>query len=420
MFDTDFDASTLVGEGIPPGLDQMVPGPVLAAFLSSIDVNTVSGYDRVVMLRAHQRMASHYQAHVYTDMAAVTNALDDDDARYEEVAACGAAEIRAALNLTRRAADIELSFALDLHERLPQVHGMLMSGVIDVRRAKVIDRATGHLPMGTARSVVERIAEAAPELTTGQLAARISKLCIQADPQDAKKRYERAVEARKVIGEPTVDGTANLLGTDLAPDRVAGVTRRINQIARSLRGHGETRTMDQLRADVYLDLLDGTQHKTRSKGVVHLTVDLDTLAGLTDHPGDLNGFGPVISDVARNVADQQPDAQWSYTITDTTTGEALHTGITRRRPTGSQRRTVEARDQTCVFPGCRMPAADCDLDHRTSFAEGGPTTTGNLGPLCRPDHRLKHSGWTLERLPQGQYRWTSRLGHTYLTRQRPP
>jgi hypothetical protein len=420
MFDTFFDPRILVGDGIPPHLDEMAPGPALAAFLSSVDVNTVSGYDRVVMLRAHQRMASHYQAHVYTDMAAVTAALDTDNARYEEVADDAAGEIRAALNLTRRAADTELSFALDLHERLPQVHGMLMSGVIDVRRAKTIDRGTCHLPMSAARSVVERIAQAAPALTTGELAASIGKLCIEADPHDAKKRYESAVEGRRVVGERTVDGTANLLGTDLAPDRVAGVTRRINQIARSLRGGGETRTMDQIRADVFLDLLDGTQHKTSSSGAVHLTVDLDTLAGLADHPGELNGFVPVISDIARHVASQQPDTQWRYTITDIQTGEPLHTGTTQRRPTASQRRTVEARDQTCLFPGCRMPAADCDLDHRTSWAEGGPTVPGNLEPLCRPDHRLKHAGWTLQRLTQGRYRWTSRLGHTYTTRPRPP
>ncbi len=178
--------------------------------------------------------------------------------------------------------------------------------------------------------------------------------------------------------------------------------------------------MDQLRADVFLDLLEGTRHKTRSSGAVHLTVDLDTLAGLTDHPGELNGFGPVIADIARNVADHQPDAQWRYIVTDTATGEPLHTGTTRRRPTASQRRTVEAQDQTCVFPGCRMPAADCDLDHRTSWAEGGATIPGNLGPLCRPDHRLKHAGWTLERLTQGKYRWTSRLGHTYTTSPKPP
>jgi hypothetical protein len=101
------------------------------------------------MLRAHQRMASHYQAHTYTDMTAITQALTDDGESYEEELA--SAKIRAALNLTRRAADTELAFALDLRKRLPQVHDMLMSGRIDVRRARTIDHETSHLTIGTAR-----------------------------------------------------------------------------------------------------------------------------------------------------------------------------------------------------------------------------------------------------------------------------
>jgi hypothetical protein len=418
MLETDFNPSEIASDHIPPGLDEMAPGPVLAAFLSSIDVMTVSGYDRVVVLRAHQRMASHYQAHTYTDMTAITQALADDGEAYEEELA--SAEIRAALNLTRSAADTELSFAMGLRQRLPKVHQMLSNGLIDVRRARTIDHATGHLTTATARGVVERIAEAAPNLTTGQLRARIKKLCIQADVEEAKKRYDRAVDERRVIAEPSVDGTAHLSGLDLPPHKVAAVTRRINKIAQSLRGDGETRTMDQLRADVYLDLLQGTDHTTKARGVVHMTVDLDTLTGLTEHPGELNGFTPVISDIARQIAEDQPDSEWRYTITDTETGQPVVSGITRRRPTASQRRHVETRDRTCVFPGCRMPATDCDLDHTTTWAEGGETTPDNLATLCRSDHRLKHNGWTHKKLPNGANQWTSPLGHTYITWKDPP
>ncbi len=58
-------------ERVPGLVDTAEPGPVLAAWLSTIDVGAVSGYDRVRVLRAHQRMASHYQAHVLQGMAAV-------------------------------------------------------------------------------------------------------------------------------------------------------------------------------------------------------------------------------------------------------------------------------------------------------------------------------------------------------------
>jgi hypothetical protein len=178
--------------------------------------------------------------------------------------------------------------------------------------------------------------------------------------------------------------------------------------------------MDQLRADIYLDLLQGTHYTTRSRGVVHITVDLDTLTGLTEHPGELNGFTPVISDIARQITDEQTDSEWRYTITDTQTGQPITNGVTRRRPTTSQRRQVQTRDTTCVFPGCRMPATDCDLDHTTTWAEGGLTLPDNLAAMCRPHHRLKHNGWTHKKLPNGANQWTSPLGHTYTTWNDPP
>lgn len=407
-------------DSIPDGLDRMAPGPVLGNYLASVDVNRLSGYDRVVVLRAHLRMVAHYQAKLYEDMASIRQIFRDSGDDDVDAAMVAASEIQCALHLTRRSADVELSFALDLAHRLPKVFRMLGEGVIDYRRARTIERGTCHLTSAVAQKVVERIAEAVLVMTTGQLEARIKKLCIEADADDAKDRYERAVTDRKLIAEPTVDGTANLLGLDLAPDRVAAVSRRINAIARSLRRAGETRTRDQLRADVYIDLLHGKDYRTDGGAVIHLTADLDTLAGLTDHPGELNGFAPVISDIARQIAVDQDDAEWRFTVTDTKTGRHLHDGVTRRRPTASQRRNIEARDRTCIFPGCRMPSVDCDIDHTTPFSEGGATCPCNNAPGCRHDHRLKDHGWTYVRLPDGRYQWTSPLGHTYTTWKPPP
>ncbi len=425
-WDTDFprlvdEPSTY--DSIPDGLDRMAPGPVLGAFLASVDVDRLCGYDRVVVLRAHQRMISHYQAKLYEDMVAIRGAYSDMGQDHALSVECGADEIRCALHMTRYSAEVEMSSALDLAERLPQVFQMLSEGMIDLRRVRVIELGTSHLSVAAARSVVERITEAAVVMTTGELRARINKLCIEADPVEAKDRYERAITDRKLVAEPTVDGTANLLGLDLAPDKVAGISRRINTIAKSLRRDGETRTMDQLRADVYTDLLSGKDYKTRgSRAVVHLTADLDTLAGLTEHPGDLNGFAPVISDIAQQITQdhRNGDAEWRYTITDTETGQHLHDGVTRRRPTTAQRRHIESSDHTCVFPGCRMPSTDCDIDHTIPFSEGGATCPCNNAPACRHDHRLKDHRWSYVRLDDGRYQWTSPLGHTYITWRAPP
>jgi hypothetical protein len=155
---------------------------------------------------------------------------------------------------------------------------------------------------------------------------------------------------------------------------------------------------------------------------VDIRVDLDTLAALNEHPGELAGYGPVISDIARQVAEEQQRCEWRYAVVDTANGQAIRTGTTRRRPTTRQRRIVESRDLTCAFPGCRMPGTECDLDHRIPWSQGGPTTARHLTPLCRHDHiTVRHNaGWTYRRLPNGDYLWTSKLGHTYTTSHRPP
>ena len=416
-----YDATSDHDEGIPAGLDAMEPGPILAAFLASIDVTRVSGYDRIVVLRAHQRLVSHYTASLYADMAAVVDVLDDAETKRCDAAQAAAAEVRAALHLTRRCADTEVGIALELHTRLPHVHDMLASGDLDLRRARVLLDGTSHLNDAAARRVVDQIADDAARYTTGQLRVRLRRLCIEAEPDDAARRYEDAVEDRRVVVEPNDSGTANYLGMDIPPDRVMAAAQRINRIARSLRHKDEHRTMDQLRADVYLDLLCGTNHNTASRGVIDLRVDVDTLTELNNHPGDLAGYGPVIADIARRVARNETDAEWRSTVTNPDTGQPIHTDVTRRRPTTSQRRNVEARNPTCVFPGCRMPAISSDLDHRTPYADGGPTTEDNLGPLCRHDHCIRHQhGWTYTPLPNGNHQWTSRLGHTYTTSGTPP
>ncbi len=400
-------------------LDQMEPGPFLAIVLSGIDLDALCGDDRITVLRARQRMASHYAAQTYEAMASIAAAYEVEEGVDYEAAAHGAAyELRAALQLTRRAADIELSFALDLRDRLPQVAAAFVAGLIDQRRARTIVWQTTHLDDDTARAVADRVIDDAPELTTGQLIARIRKLAISVDPETALRRYDQAVAERRVVLEPTGDGTANLSAMDLPPDRAIAARRHIDRLARSLRGFDEQRSMDQLRADVYVDLLCGSATSGRG-GTVDIRVDLETLTGLSDAPGELAGYGPVIDDITRRVIADHTAGEWRYTVTHN--GHPIATGTTRRRPTAGQRRIVEATHATCIFPGCRIPATQCDLDHRTEWSKTGTTITCDLGPFCRHDHGGRHEhGWAYRYLPNGDIEWISPLGHTYITRNRDP
>jgi len=409
-------------ETIPSGLDTMEPGHLLATFLGHIDIERCTPQDRIRVLRAQQRLASHVHAQMYRTMTMVVDDVDSEDALYIGPEKVAAAEVAAALHLTRHASETELGYALDMQRRLPRVWNALRTGEIDPRRAKVLVDGTVHLSMEVARDVVDAIIADAGSMTTGQIRHRLRRLCIDTNPDDAKDRYRKSAEERRIATEPDESGTANFFGINLPPDRLQAGMRRINRIAKGLRGDGETRTVDQLRADVFLDLIQGVGPAPRSgRGTVIVHTDLPTLAGLANRAGDLAGYGPVVGDIVRRVADNSPDAEWRFVIEDSETGQPVGGGIIRRRPNASQHRQVEARNPTCVHPGCRMPSVECDIDHRIPWAESHTTRTEDLAPLCRHHHTLRHgAGWTYEPQPDGDFVFTSAVGLRYTTSGRSP
>ncbi|MGF1667238.1 MAG: DUF222 domain-containing protein [Acidimicrobiia bacterium] len=430
--DVDFDWEALTAElevasqhwpapdhVLPIRIDTGAPSTVTAALLDWVDPAQVCSVEKVRILRARARMVAHHQAQLFGAMMDIVDEYrergDDEDVALAMESA--ASEIRAALSVTRRAAESDLSLAWTLRERLPMVAAALRAGVIDLRRARVLADFTCHLPTGDAQQVCDRVLERAEGLTTGQVRALVQRLCIEVDPEHARDRYETSLEDRRVFAESSDAGTAAITATDLPADRVAAIMDRLTGIARSLRSGDDARSVDQIRADVFLDLLEGTARHGRRRGVVDIRIDLTTLMGIDDRAAEIVGFGPVVADVARQVAEHR--AEWRVTVTDEA-GEPIHVAATRRRPTAGQRRAVEGRDVTCIFPGCRMPATSCDLDHRTPVTEGGSTHVGQLAALCRHDHVIRHrTGWRHSANGDGSHTWVSPLGMTYV-RQRAP
>jgi hypothetical protein len=85
--------------------------------------------------------------------------------------------------------------------------------------------------------------------------------------------------------------------------------------------------MDQVRTDVFLDLLCRTLRDVQpgTGAVVDIRVDLATLVGLSEAPAEIPGWGPVIADVARRVVAEQHDAEWRVVLTDPASGEVVTT-----------------------------------------------------------------------------------------------
>ena len=84
------------------------------------------------------------------------------------------------------------------------------------------------------------------------------------------------------------------------------------------------------------------------------------------------------------------------------------------KPTAALRHLLEIRHATCVFPGCRRPATQCDKDHTIAYQSGGKTCWCNLAPLCRHHHQTKQAhGWRLEQTRPGILTWTTPSGRRY-------
>ena len=184
----------------------------------------------------------------------------------------------------------------------------------------------------------------------------------------------------------------------------------------------DQRSIDQVRADVFADLLlagtpalDDTRDTTAGplgaiRARVQVLIPAATLTGQDDGPCDLTGRSPIDPATARTLAGGT--RVWERLFHDPTTGVAVATD-SYRVPSG-MRRFLQARDQHCRFPGCRVAAIHCEVDHTHDHALGGRTELSNLAHLCQRHHSMKQfTAWRVRQLGGGVLEWTSPLGRTY-------
>jgi uncharacterized protein DUF222 len=193
-------------------------------------------------------------------------------------------------------------------------------------------------------------------------------------------------------------------------------------------------------------------HGPSLAALVSITVPLATLQGRSDTPGEADGFGPLDGDDARDLAAaaaRHPRTRWCLTVVHPDGTAAAHGCLPGRRlppgtgppdslnirmipvargpcdhphaevgyhPSRALQHLIRARSATCTAPGCRRPAARCDLDHTVPWDEGGITCECDLAPLCRHHHRCKQAeGWQLKQPEPGILIWRTPSGRRYTT-----
>lgn len=91
----------------------------------------------------------------------------------------------------------------------------------------------------------------------GEFRDRVRRLVGRLDAGVMRRRRDRRVRGRRVIGRHDRDGVGYLSGTDLPVESVAAAYEYVDAIAQALKNEGDPRPVDALRADIYTDLLTG-------------------------------------------------------------------------------------------------------------------------------------------------------------------
>ncbi|MFB9776861.1 HNH endonuclease signature motif containing protein [Brevibacterium otitidis] len=133
-------------------------------------------------------------------------------------------------------------------------------------------------------------------------------------------------------------------------------------------------------------------------------------------PGMVNGH-PISPDTARQLTGTGHSTVYRI-LTDPTDGTVLdHAAETYTIPERMRIALVE-KWQFCTLPGCDRSAVKAELDHIEPFnhedpGRGGPTSMGNLHPLCREHHQMKtEDKLRVRRDPDtGMLTWTLPGGH---------
>ncbi|MFP5069203.1 DUF222 domain-containing protein [Pseudonocardia nantongensis] len=263
------------------------PGPELSTVLAALPWEKVPNARLVEVLQARYRQLSHEQAECYAGMVEIGHAVAVEDLPGDRVTAVlrtedqfdwASHEIAAGLTLTPTTSDRELAFGVALCERLPLVFTALQQGRIDVGKARVfveyLDPASGDVTETQARRLCERFVPLAPGLTTKQLADRLYRALLAIDPQLRRRRYERAVQERRVALylDPRT-GTATLVGDGLPADEAAAAAARIDRLAAAVTRAGHPGRLGQISSDLYLGMLNGEFHGLTENEIIHRLLD---------------------------------------------------------------------------------------------------------------------------------------------------
>ena len=298
--------------------------------LAAIDVMDLDEGGRVDLLAAWEKQNGFMQAKQFEILLGVAGDKPGGSEKgiWDGVDQEEREEVGTALRLAHQTAQDRIDVARALNNHLHQVKDALASGEISLAHANVIARETwrviddGIEPEALAE--LERKVIAQAEFgTPGQISKFIRKSIAEIAPENFEKVVTRDRELRKVNIYPEPNGMATLVAFLPAEDAQTiklAIEKRIraakasplNLLSPELQAELDSEVEKTERVSSIKDLLADAQkadaltaiasnylNVTEDDGKAHrrpvsvsLTIDLPTLLGLADNPGELQGYGP--------------------------------------------------------------------------------------------------------------------------------
>ncbi|WP_285025923.1 DUF222 domain-containing protein [Plantibacter sp. ME-Dv--P-122b] len=310
----------------------------------------------------------------------------------------------AALAMAARIPERTVQCATNDAERLvndaPAVLESLEAGRISASHAQTITDQLRDVPTAGRAALLAQVLQVAEESTNANLRRRARILRERLHPEPITTRAVRSEADRRVEFEPAADGMAWVHLFTTAPI-AQGIIERVETAAAESRKSGDTRTCAQLQADALaaLALTGVTPEDVMSspvlphpievqehiKPTVQITVPALSMAGVSDAPATLDGYGPIDPETAARIAVNAPS--FTRILVQPETGAVLSVGRNQYRVPADLQRAVRLRDGTCRAPGCGRRARACDLDHSVAWDNGRRQSRLPL-PTSSPDEAL--------------------------------
>lgn len=323
--------------------------------------------------------------------------------------------LRAQIGLARRqsphSASRHIGFSHALVHEMPYTHRAMTDGLLTEWTATEIVRETACLTSEQRTTVDARLAARLRVDSHKKLVAATRALAYEMDPYAFTNRGRKAAKDRRVTVRPAPDVMSVVSGYLPVAHGVA-CKKALDDSARALKAAGDERSLDQLRADLFVERLTGQRAADNAGVELGLVMTDRALLGLDETAARFEGFGPIPAPLARDLVRGAPgndteDASTTGTApaegagqhgagtddlaetariflrrlyADPVTGVLCGQDARRRLFSGALRRFLVARDQVCRTPWCDAPIRH--VDHVLPFAKGGTTTEDNGDGLC--------------------------------------